>query len=54
MKEDLLLDLLKEKDEYNKLQYYITKSKIKNSINNIIEQINKKINQIANEILAIN
>jgi len=55
--EDLLFDLLKEKDEFSKLQYYIGKyqnSKIRTSINNIIDQINKKINQIATELLSVN
>ena len=57
MKEDLLFDLLKEKDEFSKIQYYIGtshKSKIGKSINNIIEQINKKINQITTELFSVN
>lgn len=57
MNEDLLFDLLKEKDEFGKLQYYIgtyQNSKIRTSVNNIIDQINKKINQIATELLSVN
>jgi hypothetical protein len=57
VKEDLLFDLLKEKDEFSKIQYYIGishKSKIGKSINNIIEQINKKINQITTELFSVN
>jgi hypothetical protein len=57
MKEDLLFDLLKEKDEFSKIQYYIGKSrnlKITESINNIIDQLNKKINQITKELLSVN
>ena len=57
MKEDLLFDLLKEKDEFHKLKYYIGTSrnlKIGDSINNIIDQINRKINQISTELLSVN
>lgn len=57
MREDLLFDLLKEKDEYTKLKYYVGKSqnsKLGLSINNIINQFNKKINQIATELLSVN
>jgi hypothetical protein len=45
VKEDLLFDLLKEKNEFDKLQYYIgtyQNPKIGISINNIIDQINIK------------
>ena len=57
MKEELLFDLLKEKDDFCKIQYYIGTSrnlKIGDSINNIIDQINKNINQIAKELLSVN
>ncbi len=57
MKEDLLFELLEEKEEYSNLQYYLGKSQnsiIRLSINNIIDQINKKINQISNELLSVN
>lgn len=55
MKEDLLFDLLKEKADYNKLQFYIIQdqSKIKISVNEIIEQINLKINEITALILRV-
>lgn len=45
--EDILLDLLNEKEEYKKLKYYIIRVQINECLNNIIEQINKKISQIA-------
>ena len=57
MKKDLLFELLKKKEEFSTLQYYIgtsQNSKIGLSINNIIDQINKKINQISAELLSVN
>jgi len=56
VKEELLFDLLKEKDEFSNLQYYIgtfPNSKIGLSISNIIDQINLKINQIAIELFSV-
>jgi len=54
MEEDNLFDLLREKEGYKNLLYYIGDSKnlIGDSVNNRIEQINIKINEITAKILA--
>ena len=51
MKKELLLNLLEERERYIKVQDYLPKSDIKNSICNIIEQNNVKIVQIISKIL---
>ncbi|MFX1337539.1 MAG: hypothetical protein ACFFDK_02915 [Promethearchaeota archaeon] len=56
MKEDLLFDLLKEKDDFSNLYYYIgtlQNSKMELSISIIIDQINQEINQIAKELFSM-
>ena len=54
MEEDLLFDLLREREEYNKLIFYIDNlTQVKNSINNIIEQIDNQISRITTQIFAI-
>ena len=52
MEEDRLFDLLNEREDYNKLLYYTTQTKIKISVNEIIEQIDKKISKIAAHVLG--
>ena len=54
MEEDNLFDLLRERDDYNNLLYYIGDSRklIGDSINKMIEHINIKINEITAKILA--
>lgn len=51
MEEDHFFDLLNEKEDYNKLLYYITLTKIKISVNEIIEQMDKEISKIAAHVL---
>lgn len=54
MEEDLLFDLLREREEFNKLNFYIENlAQIKNSINKIIEQIDDKISKLTTQIFAI-
>ena len=54
MEEDILFDLLREREEYNKLNFYIENfDQIKNSINEIIDQIDDNISKITTQILAI-
>jgi len=54
MEEDNLFDLLREKDDYNNLLYYIgdSRKQIGDSVNKMIEQNNIKINEITAKILA--
>ena len=54
MEENLLFDLLREREEYSKLNFYIENlTQIKNSINKIIEQIDDKISKITTQLFAI-
>lgn len=52
MNEEILFDLLKEREEYNKLIYYIKKAQTKKSLKKVIEQINKKITEIITNSLT--
>ena len=42
--EELIFDLLREKEQYLRLNDYISQKKIRNSIKKIIKQINRKLN----------
>jgi len=50
--EDLILFLLKEREEFVKLNDYISENRIKNSINAIINEINQKIGKEFKRILV--
>ena len=43
---EILFDLLKEREEFNKLYYYIEKAQTKKQLRKVSEQINKKITEI--------
>lgn len=47
-----LLDLFREREEYQKLIYYIKKTPIEQSINNVIDQIDQRIRKIFQTILV--
>lgn len=54
MEEDLLFDFLREREEYDKLIFYIENlAQVKNAISKIIEQIDSKISKITTQIFAI-
>ena len=49
---DELLDLLREKEDYEKVKYYARKSpKIENSISHIIKRLDKKIKKVARNVI---
>lgn len=50
--EEILFDLLKEREEYYKLNYYIKKARTKKRLEKVIEQINKKITEIITNSLT--
>ena len=50
--DDTLLNLLREKEDFMRLNEYISQNKIKKSISSIIKKLNRKINkEIHNSIV---
>ena len=47
---DKLMDLLREKESYRKLNSYVSQTQMRSSINKIIDRIDRKINKIARNI----
>ena len=52
MNEEILFDLLKEREEFSKLNYYIKKAQTKKRLKKVIEQINEKITEIITNSLT--
>ncbi|MHA1150682.1 MAG: hypothetical protein ACTSR8_20875 [Promethearchaeota archaeon] len=46
-----LLDLLRKRSDYRKLQYYVKKTALEKSITKILKQINKDIKKEAKKVI---
>ena len=52
MNKEILFDLLKEREEYYKLNFFIKKAQTKKELKEVVEQINKKITEIITNSLT--
>jgi hypothetical protein len=50
LEKDLLLDLMRQREEYKSLRSYVKHAKTKESINSLIKQIDHKIKSILEKI----
>ena len=50
LNKEILMDFLRKKEDYDKLKFYTSQTKLAKSINYLIEEFNQQINKVASQL----